>query len=60
MPTFGQGGADPVILPDLPPEEHRFDNLTIEDGLSQSTVFAIPQDEVDKTRLCLIKFVLAG
>jgi ligand-binding sensor domain-containing protein len=46
MPTFGQGGADPVIPPDLPPEEHRFDNLTIEDGLSQSTVFAIPQDEV--------------
>ncbi|UCD33475.1 MAG: hypothetical protein JSV38_06305 [Desulfobacterales bacterium] len=43
--TYGQDGDDTAPPPDFPAQELRFQNLTIEDGLSQISVFAIVQDK---------------
>jgi ligand-binding sensor domain-containing protein len=45
-PSYGQGGDEPVIPQDFPIQDLSFKNLTIEDGLSQSSVFSILQDKV--------------
>lgn len=43
-PTYGQEGAEPVIPPEFPKDDLRFQHLTTEDGLSAGRVWGITQE----------------